>query len=213
MVLAIDRAGIVGEDGETHQGVFDAAFLQTIPNVTIYAPSYYDELREWLRVAVYEEKGVCAVRYPRGKSLYRPKEYVFNCKAYGLYGSTNAPVVLVTYGKLFSFTAKAKERLEQAGIPCFVVKLNRIKPIDPEVYEFCCKAKSLYIFEEGIEQGGIGEHFLTQLIQRGYRGKAFLRGVKDQFVRHATMNESLHELGLDDEGMYQTIYDRKGSTQ
>ncbi len=213
MVLAIDRAGIVGEDGETHQGVFDAAFLQTIPNVTIYAPSYYDELREWLRVAVYEEKGVCAVRYPRGKSLYRPKEYVFNCKAYGLYGSTNAPVVLVTYGKLFSFTAKAKERLEQAGIPCFVVKLNRIKPIDPEVYELCCKAKSLYIFEEGIEQGGIGEHFLTQLIQRGYRGKAFLRGVKDQFVRHATMNESLHELGLDDDGMYQTIYDREGSTQ
>ena len=213
MVLAIDRAGIVGEDGETHQGVFDAAFLQTIPNVTIYAPSYYDELREWLRVAVYEEKGVCAVRYPRGKSLYRPKEYVFNCKAYGLYGSANAPVVLVTYGKLFSFTAEAKERLEQAGIPCFVVKLNRIKPIDPEVYELCCKAKSLYIFEEGIEQGGIGEHFLTQLIQRGYRGKAFLRGVKDQFVRHATMNESLHKLGLDDDGMYQTIYDREGSTQ
>lgn len=213
MVLAIDRAGIVGEDGETHQGVFDAAFLQTIPNVTIYAPSYYDELREWLRVAVHEEKGVCAVRYPRGKSLYRPKEYVFNCKAYGLYGSANVPVALVTYGKLFSFTAKAKERLEQVGIPCFVVKLNRIKPIAPEVYELGCKVRSLYFFEEGIEQGGIGEHFLTQLIQRGYRGKAFLRGVKDQFVRHATMNESLHELGLDDEGMYQTIYDREGSTQ
>ncbi len=210
LVLAIDRAGIVGEDGETHQGVFDAAFLNTIPNVTIFAPAYYDELHENLKEALFDVPGVSAVRYPRGKSLYRPHTYQYDCKGWSLYGCKTPIILLVTYGRLFSFTAKACELLEQKGYSVAVLKLNRIKPIEEDVYQTAMQAGSVYFFEEGIEAGGIGEHFIAQLIQKGYRGHVFLRGIGDFFVHHASMEESLHDLGLDEQSIFQTVIDEEG---
>lgn len=75
IILAIDRAGIVGEDGKTHQGLFDTSFLNNIPNVTILCPSYFDELRFMLKNAIYNESEIVAVRYPRGRELYKPKNF------------------------------------------------------------------------------------------------------------------------------------------
>ena len=72
VILAIDRAGVVGEDGKTHQGVFDVAYLQTIPNITVYSPAYFKELRMQLSYLVEKGTGLCAIRYPRGKELYKP---------------------------------------------------------------------------------------------------------------------------------------------
>lgn len=210
LVLAIDRAGVVGEDGETHQGVFDAAFLHSIPDVTIFAPAYYDELHECLRAALFEVKGVCAVRYPRGKSLYRPVDYHFECKPFSLYGDVHSKIRIVTYGRLFSFTAKARENLRKQGLDVCIIKLNCVKPIAEEAYEQALQGDSLYFFEEGIEAGGIGEHFLSQLTQRGYRGKTFLRGIGDFFLRHASMQEQLQELQLDDVGIYRAVMEGEG---
>lgn len=212
MVLAIDRAGIVGEDGETHQGVFDAAFLNGIPNVTIYAPAYYDELQHFLQQAIFETPGVSAVRYPRGKSLYRPNAYVSNCKAYSLYMESNPKVLLVTYGRLFSFTAKACERLHELGLSVGVLKLNRIKPLDEGIFAPALNAQAVYFFEEGIEMGGIGEHFIACLMNRGYQGRVFLRGIGDQFIKHASMAQCLEELGLDEESIYQAVKCGEGET-
>lgn len=210
MVLAIDRAGIVGEDGETHQGLFDAAFLNSIPGVTIYAPSYYDELQYWLEYAIFHTPGVSAVRYPRGKSLYRPLEYRFSRKAFSLYGCDSPDVWLIAYGKLFSFTVKAMEKLQSQGLQIGVLKLNRIKPLDNEVFSIAAKARALYFFEEGMQAGGIGEHFLACMAERGYTGHCFLRGVGDHFVRHASMDESLAELGLDTAGIIQAVKTGEG---
>lgn len=210
MVLAIDRAGIVGEDGETHQGVFDAAFLNAIPNVTIFAPAYYDELHENLKEAIFKVPGVSAVRYPRGKSMYRPHTYQYDCKGWSLYGSEMPKILLITYGRLFSFTAKACELLQQKSYSVAVLKLNRIKPIEEEAYQAAEQAVSIYFFEEGMESGGIGEHFIAKLIQKGYRGRVFLRGIGDFFVRHASMEESLHDLGLDAESIFRTVIDEEG---
>ena len=212
MVLAIDRAGIVGEDGETHQGVFDAAFLNGIPNVTIYAPAYYDELQHFLQQAIFETPGVSAVRYPRGKSLYRPNAYVSNCKAYSLYMENNPKVLLITYGRLFSFTAKACERLHELGLSVGVLKLNRIKPLDEGIFAPALNAQAVYFFEEGIEMGGIGEHFIACLMNRGYQGRVFLRGIGDQFIKHASMAQCLEELGLDEESIYQAVKCGEGET-
>ena len=212
MVLAIDRAGIVGEDGETHQGVFDAAFLNGIPNVTIYAPAYYDELQHFLQQAIFETPGVSAVRYPRGKSLYRPNAYVSNCKAYSLYMESNPKVLLITYGRLFSFTAKACERLHELGLSVGVLKLNRIKPLDEGIFAPALNAQAVYFFEEGIEMGGIGEHFIACLMNRGYQGRVFLRGIGDQFIKHASMAQCLEELGLDEESIYQAVKCGEGET-
>ncbi len=212
MVLAIDRAGIVGEDGETHQGVFDAAFLNGIPNVTIYAPAYYDELQHFLQQAIFETPGVSAVRYPRGKSLYRPNAHVSNCKAYSLYMESNPKVLLITYGRLFSFTAKACERLHELGLSVGVLKLNRIKPLDEGIFAPALNAQAVYFFEEGIEMGGIGEHFIACLMNRGYQGRVFLRGIGDQFIKHASMAQCLEELGLDEESIYQAVKCGEGET-
>ncbi len=212
MVLAIDRAGIVGEDGETHQGVFDAAFLNGIPNVTIYAPAYYDELQHFLQQAIFETPGVSAVRYPRGKSLYRPNAYASNCKAYSLYMESNPKVLLITYGRLFSFTAKACERLYELGLSVGVLKLNRIKPLDEGIFAPALNAQAVYFFEEGIEMGGIGEHFIACLMNRGYQGRVFLRGIGDQFIKHASMAQCLEELGLDEESIYQAVKCGEGET-
>ena len=211
--MAIDRAGIVGEDGETHQGVFDAAFLNGIPGVTIFAPSYYDELEYWLEYAVSTVPAVSAVRYPRGKSLYRPATYQFEQKPWSLYGEVSDSVLLVTYGKLFSYAAKAADELRAQGIPVSVLKLNRIKPLEESVFETAIKARSVYFFEEGMESGGIGEHFLTQLVQKGYLKKTFLRGIGDYFIKHASMEETLAELGLDTRGIMEAGKNGEGETE
>lgn len=213
IILAIDRAGIVGEDGETHQGVFDAAFLNGIPGVTIFAPSYYDELEYWLEYAISTVPGVSAVRYPRGKSLYLPATYQFEQKPWSLYGEVSDSVMLVTYGKLFSYAAKAADELRAQGIPVSVLKLNRIKPLEESVFETAIKARSVYFFEEGMESGGIGEHFLTQLVQKGYLKKTFLRGIGDYFIKHASMEETLAELGLDTRGIMEAVKNGEGETQ
>ena len=206
VTFAIDRAGVVGEDGETHQGIFDAAFLNTVPNCTVFSPAYYDELRETLHTALYDCDGVTAVRYPRGGQLFRPYDYRPNGKAFCFYGEGQADTVLVTYGRLFSFACEALSRWKEEGISVRIIKLNRIKPIPPEAVEAAKGAKRVFFFEEGIEQGGVGEHFEHLLHQAGFQGVYMLHAIRG-FVRHATMKESLHDLRLDADGMYRIVID------
>lgn len=204
VTFAIDRAGIIGEDGETHQGIFDAAYLSTVPNVTVYSPCYYDELYYDFNEALYHCEGVAAVRYPRGKQLFKPYDFESSCKAYDVYGDDQAENVIVTYGRLFSFACKAIAQLREHNISCRIIKLNRIKPIDPEAVQGAMRGKKLFFFEEGVEQGGIGEHFNYLLGQSGFQGKFILRGITD-FIPHASMAQILESLGLDDAGMAELI--------
>ena len=204
VTLAIDRAGIVGEDGETHQGIFDVAFLNTIPNITVYAPSYYDELCADFNDAIYNCKGVSAVRYPRGKQLFKPFNFESKYSYYDIYGDSNAEICIVTYGRLFSFACKALSKLGDLGIRVKILKLNRIKPIDEDAVKIALNTENVFFFEEGIQLGGIGEHFGYLLLKNNFRGKYFLRGITN-FVPHATMLQSLHSLGLDDKGMVNMI--------
>ena len=197
---------MVGEDGETHQGIFDAAFLNTVPNCTVFSPAYYDELRQDLHTALYECEGVAAVRYPRGGQLFRPFDYQPGGKPFDLYGAEAAEIVLVTYGRLFSFACEALSNLRKEGIPLRIVKLNRIKPVSGGAVEAAKGAKHVFFFEEGMQQGGVGEHFEHLLHEAGFTGRYVLRAI-ERFVPHATMMESLHDLGLDAAGMCRTIVD------
>lgn len=204
VTLAVDRAGVVGEDGETHQGIFDVAFLNTIPHITVYSPSYYDELYYNFNEALYRCRGVAAVRYPRGKQLFRPCDFESSYQAFDVYGDQHAGNVIVTYGRLFSFACKALAKLMKNGIACRIVKLNRIKPIDPGAVQDAFTGENIFFFEEGVEQGGVGEHFNYLLNKNHYRGNFVLRGITD-FVPHATMAQILESLGLDDAGMMELI--------
>ena len=196
---------MVGEDGETHQGLFDVPFLNTIPNITVFSPTYFSEMAMAFDAAIYRCEGVTAVRYPRGGEGYHPEDFVPSGRTYDLYGAFDASVVLVTYGRLFSFACEAKERLEKVGIPIGIVKLNRIKPVDPEAVEWIARKKRVFFFEEGMQSGGVGEHMSYLLQKAGFDGNYVIQAVKDEFVQQASMESTLHTLELDASGMVNII--------
>ena len=205
IVLAVDRAGIVGDDGETHQGTFDVSMLNTIPNTTIFSPTCFSELRHSLHAAAYMCDGLVAVRYPRGGELYIPEDYTQHSIDFDLYGSEDAGVTLITYGRLFSFACKAKERLAKEGIEINIIKLCRIKPIDPKAVQLAAKSPKIFFFEESLVAGGIGEAFGYELKKTGKSFFYKIHGIKDKFVRHETVLQALSELELDDDGMIKII--------
>ena len=203
VILAIDRAGIVGEDGKTHQGLLDPAFLQTVPGVTLYSPAYFQELREQLAFLTQNGQGICAIRYPRGRELYRPDYFQSTTDPVSVYGSGKTAVV--TYGRMFSFAAEAAERLKERGIPVRLLKLNRIIPVAEEAIEAVCGCETIFFFEEGLRRGGIGEHFGCMLLEAGFTGRYVLRAIEDPFVKHAPMFRALEELGLSARGIERTV--------
>lgn len=195
IVLAVDRAGIVGEDGETHQGVFDVAMLNNIPNVTIYSPCYFDELGSAMNKAIYRSENIVAIRYPRGGEPYRPSDYVTNDE-FSVYGN-GKDALIVTYGRIFAFAAQAKDILAGKDINVTILKLNRIKPIPSDSIDFAAGFKKVYFFEEGIETGGIGELFYCMLGNRNFSGSYDLTAIRDKFVPQSTVDEALAQLNLD----------------
>lgn len=205
MILAIDRAGVVGEDGQTHQGVFDASFLRSIPGIHVYAPAYYDELADNLADCVAGGAHLYAVRYPRGKELFRPQGYKLSGRPYDVFGYTESHLAIVTYGRLFSFAYEAMQALAESGVKCRVVKLNRIVPLEPACVEELLNCKTILFFEEGVCSGGIGEGLGNALMQAGYAGRFVLRGIEDGLIRHAPMFRILEKLGLDKDGMMRAV--------
>ncbi len=203
IVLAVDRAGVVGEDGETHQGVFDVAMLNTIPNVVIYSPCYFDELRSTLRKALYDHKEIVAVRYPRGGEPYRPDDYQPN-DVYSLSGDGN-DILIVTYGRTYAYAAQAQKVLAGKDMRVCILKLNRIKPLPEDAVEKASLFKRIFFFEEGIESGGIGEMFYLKLRDYDYKGSYSLTAVKDRFIKQASVDEQLESLGLDCAGIVNKI--------
>lgn len=204
VTFAIDRAGIVGEDGETHQGLFDVPFLNTIPNVTVFSPTYFEEMAACFQNAIYQCKGVAAVRYPRGGELYKPDDFCASDNPYDVYGNPGASYMLVTYGRLFSFACQAKQQLEKQGVSLCVLKLNRIKPIDEKALALCALKNKVFFFEEGMQCGGVGEHFGFLLSQTEFAGTYRIKAVTG-FVPQAPMDRALHSLELDDQGMVNLI--------
>ena len=210
VVLAIDRAGIVGEDGETHQGVFDVAFLNAIPNVTIFTPCFFDELAPMFDKAAYHTQGVAAVRYPRGGERYRPVDFIGSENAFDLYGDSSCDNLIVTYGRLFSEACLAKQSLEQKGIKTYILKLNQIKPIDANAVEIAKNFKNVFFFEEGMQKGGIGESFGYKLGSFGHNGNFEITAIDEKFIRHASVEATLHHLKLNAFGMDEIISRRVG---
>lgn len=197
IVLAIDRAGIVGEDGETHQGIFDVAFLNTIPNVTVYAPASFRELELMLDKAIYHTNGTVAVRYPRGSENYLPDNFEPSAEPYSLYGDADSDDLIITYGRTFSDVCTAREELDKK---ICILKLNQIKPFSEKAIEIALHYKNIFFFEEGIKNGGVGERFGFSLYQSGFQGKFDLTAIEN-YVTQSTTQSALHQLGLDTESI------------
>ena len=202
LVLGVDRAGIVGEDGETHQGVFDVSMLNSIPNTTCYSPCYFDELASCMEQGIIRDKNLVAIRYPRGSEPYRPENFTENNINYAVYGNKDASRLIVTYGRLFADACVAKRELSKIGIEVCILKLCRIKPIDAEAIKFASMFKKVHFFEEGILSGGIGETFGYGMDSLGFKGSYGITAVEDKFVPHASVKESMQNLRLNALGIY-----------
>lgn len=205
LVLAVDRAGFVGEDGETHQGLFDVAMLNGIPNVTIYSPATFDELRSAMNNALYHDKGIVAVRYPRAGEAVLPKGFAGTGNGFDCYGDAQSPYVVVSYGRCAAAACFAADTLRQGGTGVSILKLNRIKPFDSAALDFACGKRLVIFFEEGIKSGGAGERFALSLLERGFQGKFYLKAIEDRFVPQAPVSSLLERFGFGEEGIRRQV--------
>ena len=201
LTLAVDRAGFVGDDGETHQGLFDVAFLSSIPGVEIYAPATFSDLREMLEKRLENPKGIAAIRYPRGSE----PEITENGENFGdftVFGSGDTAIV--TYGTLTAEALKAKQILNTNNINVAVVKLNIINPLSDALIEKLLSYKNVLFFEEGILNGGIAEKCGFKLLQNGFFGKYKAHAVEG-FVKQATVVSQRKKYGLDCDSIVNTV--------
>ncbi len=205
IVFAIDRAGFVGADGESHHGVFDAAFLNTIPDITVLAPSTFSELEKAFSKAIYSCDGPVAVRYPRGVEAALPEDFKGEFEDYDIYGDRSSKIALVTYGRCFSEACKAYQSLKEKGIDIFIVKLNSIKPVSNLAVKETLGCERVYFFEEGQRFGGIGETFGDKLFKFDYRGLYRNIAVEGEFPVQNTVKGLMAHYGLDAEGMFTKI--------
>ncbi|MDR2909499.1 MAG: 1-deoxy-D-xylulose-5-phosphate synthase [Oscillospiraceae bacterium] len=194
IVLAVDRAGLVGEDGETHQGIFDCAFLSTVPGAAIYSPVSYKELELCLGEAVAGE-GIQAVRYPRGGQC-EPDKFDRPTAASIHIDSGSRETLIVTYGRIFAQVAEARRTLP-GGDRVSIIRMTKIWPLDKGVLGIAARYERIIFVEEGISAGGIGEHFLARLSLGGYRGKTMLRAIENRFVPQGTVAWQMKTLRLD----------------
>ena len=205
IVIAVDRAGIVGDDGETHNGIYDTAFFNGIPNISVFSPSCYSDLNNALVNCLYHIDGPCAIRYPRGAEPVMPDGYQCSGNDYDIFGESDAPNVIVTYGRIFAEAYKAKKRLEKDGISVKIIKLNKIIPVPQESVFEVKNSENVFFFEEGIRSGGIGESFASRMAENKIFPNFRLTAVPDCFVKQGKADSVLHLYKLDADGMYEII--------
>lgn len=195
--LLVDRAGIVGDDGESHQGLFDVAYLSTIPNVNIYSPCYYSELKK-LILDTADKNELSVIRYPRGVEKDN-----FNGDISGdcTVISQKGDKAIVTYGRIFANAVDAQRDLANTDI----IKLNKIYPISEKIVELLQNYKEIYFFEEGILSGGIAEHIGCRLLEKGYSGKYSTYAIQNEFVGASTIQSALKKYKLDTESMIEIV--------
>ncbi|MBN1917313.1 MAG: 1-deoxy-D-xylulose-5-phosphate synthase [Verrucomicrobia bacterium] len=198
VVFAVDRAGLVGEDGPTHHGVFDISYLGMMPNMTLLAPKDERELRDMLHFA-FQHNGPVAVRYPRsqgvGANLEAPVERI----AYGrgVVERQGGDVALLAAGTMIAPALEAAELLAQAGISAMVANPRFLKPLDQDLLLLAASTGRIVTIEEHVLHGGFGSAVAEWLCDRMMHSVACLRiGIPDAFVEHGSRRELLGQLGL-----------------
>lgn len=192
VVFAVDRAGLVGEDGETHQGVFDINFLRSVPGMQILCPANQAELEQMLRKAVLEMDGPVAVRYPRGC------DGAFTEVAAQPVVRAGTDITLVGYGRMINELLGAARLLEKKGVSAEVVKLPSVKPIDMSAIAASVrKTGRLLVAEEAVCIGCAGKEIAASLRTAGLNVPTRLCNIGDRFVRHGSVQRLFEMLGLD----------------
>ncbi|MBP3727397.1 MAG: 1-deoxy-D-xylulose-5-phosphate synthase [Pseudobutyrivibrio sp.] len=213
VVFAIDRAGLVGADGSTHQGVFDVSFLTSMPNMTVMAPKNKWELSDMMKYAVSEHNGPIAIRYPRGEAYCGLKEH----RAPIEYGKAEeikpgSKVMLFALGSMVKKAEEVCEQLKAHGIDAGICNARFAKPLDESYLKNIKKQYDLIVtMEENVLAGGFGEQVQAFLYDNDYKGKVLKIAVPNEFVRHGSVTLLFKELHMDSESITERILKALGN--
>ena len=206
VVFAIDRAGLVGSDGETHQGIFDVSFLSSIPNMTVMAPKNKWELADMMQYAVAFDTPI-AVRYPRGTAYDGLKEF----RAPIRLGKSEtiiegSGVALFALGSMVQTAEKVAELLKEQGIEATVINARFAVPFDKEkVAELTQKHKLLITMEENVTSGGFGEHVASYVNENDLDIKVQVVAIPDAYVEHGNVDRLKEDIGIDANSIYERV--------
>lgn len=209
VILCLDRAGIVGSDGATHHGIFDMAYMRCIPNLTISAPRNEIELRNLMYTAQEKNLGAFVIRYPRGKGFI--VDWKVDMKALpigkGERLKEGKDLAVLTIGTMANSAQKAIEMIEnEHKVSIALYDIRFLKPMDQELLnEVAKKFKKIVTIEDGVIQGGFGSAVLEFMSDNNYHNEVIRLGVPDTFVEHGTPEELYNMLGLDAEGIAESL--------
>jgi len=200
VTLLIDRAGLNGEDGETHQGIFDIGFLRSMPNMVIASPADGAEIRRMLRLSEKWDRPM-AIRYPKALSDSE------NCAEFEIgqweITSDGSDIALIASGRMVDIAVKAKALLENDGISACVINARFIRPMDEDVLNGCfAKNTPVIVIEDGCIEGGFGEEIMRYAKEHGFASDIILIGCENGFIEHAEVSEQTRLMGMDEESIY-----------
>lgn len=208
VVFAIDRAGLVGSDGETHQGIFDLSYLSSIPNMHIMAPKNKWELSDMMKFAIGFGAPI-AVRYPRGEAYDGLKEHrkpIVYGKSEWIY--EEGDICLLAVGSMVKTACQVREQLKEKGYSCSLINARFVKPLDEDTIESAYDAHRLFVsMEENVASGGYGEK-VREFLDRKKWGKAFLSiAIPDAYVEHGNVELLRQEIAIDADSVTKRIID------
>lgn len=209
VVFAIDRAGLVGSDGETHQGVFDLSYLTEMPNMTVMAPKNKWELSDMLKYAIAYDAPI-ALRYPRGEAydgLQEHRQPIVYGKCEEI--TVGQDILLFALGSMVKTAEAVCGQLKEKGIEATLVNARFAKPFDAAyLKESMTKHSLIVILEENVALGGFGEHVACFLRREGYEGQILSIAIGDHFVEHGNVAVLQKELGIDADGITRQILEK-----
>ncbi len=206
VVFAIDRAGLVGSDGETHQGIFDLSYLSSIPNMHVCAPKNKWELADMLKYAV-AFGGPIAIRYPRGAAYDGLKEYrepIVCGRAEWIYREQD--IALFAVGSMVKTAEQVREKLKAQGLRVSLVNARFVKPIDREAVREACIEHSLIVtLEENVAAGGYGEKVLQLINEESLAADCLQMALPDAYIEHGNVEKLKSEIGLDADSISRVV--------
>lgn len=206
VVFAVDRAGLVGSDGETHQGLFDLSYLSSIPNMQVMAPKNKWELSDMLKFAVHFD-GPIALRYPRGEAYDGLKDF----REPVVYGRSELiyeeeDICLLAVGSMVKTAVEVRESLKEIGYDCSLVNARFVKPIDKlSIRELAKEHKLLVTMEENVLSGGFGEHVVNFVKEDSLPLEVLCIGISDEYVEHGNVDILKKEVGIDPDTVVKRI--------
>ena len=202
VVFAIDRAGLVGSDGETHQGIFDLSYLSSIPNMVVMSPKHKWELADMVRFAVSYD-GPIALRYPRGTAYTGYEEYrspIAFGKSEWIYEEKD--IAIFSVGHMFEEAEKVYRNLKEAGYSCSLVNARFVKPLDEEMIEkLSADHRLIAVIEENVQTGGCGEHVMECVSRKQLPTHVLPLALPDDYVEHGSVDVLRKETGIDSDTM------------